>query len=357
LLLSEFVTMPKNLFSFWSKDIGIDLGTANTLVYVKGKGIVINEPSIVAINQKTGQILAIGQEARKMVGRTPAYITVSKPLVAGVVSDFEVTEQMLRFFIDKAQEKSFSFLSRPRVVISIPPDVTEVEKRAVEDAAYNAGAREVFLVEESIAAAIGARLPIQEAAANLIVDIGGGSTSVAVISLGGIVASRSLRIAGDKLTSDITQFMREEHNMLVGDATSESIKLSIGSAYPLSEELTVQVRGRDLLTGLPKEITLTSQEVRQAMHRSVKSIVLAIKNTIEETPPELIADLLNRSIFLAGGGSLLRGLDELISHETKLPVKVVDDPLTVVARGCGLVLEHLDSFKSVLVGTAKESYI
>ncbi len=348
--------MLNNLFNFWSKDIGIDLGTANTLVYVKGKGIVINEPSIVAVNQKTGQILAIGQEARKMVGRTPGYIAVSRPLVAGVVSDFEVTEQMLRFFINRAQEKSFLFMSRPRVVIGIPADVTEVEKRAVEDAAYNAGAREVFLIEESMAAAIGARLPIQEAAANLIVDIGGGATNVAVISMGGVVASRSLRIAGEKLTADIGQFMREEHNMLVGDASLENIKLSVGSAYPLKEELTTQVRGRDLLTGLPKEITVNSEEVRKAMHRSVKSIVSAIKNTIEETPPELIADLLNRSIFIAGGGSLLRGLDELVSFETKLPVKVVDDPLTSVVRGCGLILEHLDVFKSVLVETAKEAY-
>ncbi len=349
--------MLNNLLNFWSKDIGVDLGTANTLVYVKGKGIVINEPSIVALNQKTGQILAIGQEARKMAGRTPAYIIVSRPLVAGVVSDFEVTEQMLRYFIDRAQEKSFSLIPRPRVVVGIPADVTEVEKRAVEDAAYNAGARQVFLVEESMAAAIGARLPIQEAAANLIVDIGGGATNVAVISMGGIVASRSLRIAGDKLTSDISQFVREEYNMLIGDATAENIKLSIGSAYPLEEELTTQIRGRDLLTGLPKEITLTSEEVRKAMHRSIKSIVLAVKGTIEETPPELIADLLNRSVFIAGGGSLMRGLDELVSHETKLPVKVVDDPLTSVVRGCGLVLEHLDSLKSVLVGTAKEGYV
>ncbi len=352
----DFIMLNK-FFNFWSKDIGIDLGTANTLVYVKGRGIVIDEPSIVAVNQKTGQILAIGQEARKMVGRTPGYIAVSRPLVAGVVSDFEVTEQMLRFFINKAQEKSFLFMSRPRVVIGIPADVTEVEKRAVEDAAYNAGAREVFLIEEAMAAAIGARLPIQEAAANLIVDIGGGSTNVAVISMGGVVASRSLRIAGEKLTADIGQFLREEHNMLVGDASLESIKLSVGSAYPLKEELTAQVRGRDLLTGLPKEITITSEEVRKAMHRSVKSIVSAIKNTIEETPPELIADLLNRSIFIAGGGSLLRGLDELVSFETKLPVKVVDDPLTSVVRGCGLVLEHIDAFKPVLVGTAKEAYV
>lgn len=349
--------MLDKFFSFWSKDIGIDLGTANTLVYVRGRGIIISEPSIVAINQKTGQILAIGQEARRMVGRTPGYIVVSKPLIAGVVSDFEVTEQMLKYFIDRAQEKSFSLIPRPRVVIGIPAGVTEVEKRAVEDAAYNAGAREVFLIEEPMAAAIGARLPVQDAVANLIVDIGGGTTDVAVISMGGVVASRSLRIAGDKLTSDIIQFLRDEHNMLIGEATAESIKLNIGSAYPLADELAANVRGRDLLTGLPKEITLTSEEVRKAMHRSIKSIILAIKNTIEETPPELIADLLNRSIFIAGGGSLLRGFSELISHETKLPVSIVDDPLTAVARGCGMVLEHLDSLKSVLVWTAKEAYL
>ncbi|MEX2053072.1 MAG: rod shape-determining protein [Candidatus Paceibacterota bacterium] len=349
--------MFNKLFSFWSKDIGIDLGTANTLVYVRGKGIIIDEPSIVAVNQKTGQVLAIGQVARKMVGRTPGYISVAKPLVAGVVSDFEVTEQMLRYFIDSAQEKVFSLIPRPRVVIGIPAGVTEVEKRAVEDAAYNAGAREVFLIEEPMAAAIGARLPVQDAAANLIVDIGGGTTDVVVISMGGVVASRSLRVAGDKLTADISQYMREEHNMLIGDSSAENIKLSVGSAYPLDEELTTQVRGRDLLTGLPKEITITSEEIRKAMHRSIKGIVMAIKNTIEETPPELIADLLNRSIFLAGGGSLLRGLDELISHETKLPVKIVDDPLTAVVRGCGLVLEDLDALKSVLVWTAKEAYI
>lgn len=341
-------------FNFWSKDIGIDLGTANTLVYVRGKGIVINEPSIVAINQKTGQIVAIGHEARKMVGRTPGYIVVSKPLVAGVVSDFEVTEQMLRYFIDRAQEKTFSVLPRPRVVIGIPASVTEVEKRAVEDAAYNAGAREVFLVEEPMAAAIGARLPVQEAAANLIVDIGGGTADVALISMGGVVASRTLRIAGDKLTSDINQFLREQHNLLIGDSSTENIKLAIGSAYPLEEELIAQVRGRDMLTGLPKEITINSEEVRRAMQRSIKAIVSAIKSTIEETPPELVADLLNSSVVLAGGGSLLRGLDELISHEIKLPVKVVDDPLTAVVRGCGIILEHLDSLKSVLVWTTKQ---
>lgn len=349
--------MLKGIFNFWSKDIGIDLGTANTLVYVKGKGIIINEPSVVAINQKTGQILAIGHEARKMIGRTPGYITVSKPLVAGVVSDFEVTEQMLKYFIDRAHEKSFSLFPRPRVVVGIPAGVTEVEKRAVEDATYNAGAREVYLIEEPMAAAVGARLPIQDAAANLIVDIGGGTTDVAVISMGGVVASRSLRIAGDKLTEDINRYIREEHNMLIGDATAENIKLTIGSAYVMDEELSMPIRGRDMLTGLPKEIIIHSEEIRKAMLRSIKSIVLAIRNTIEETPPELIADLLNRSIFITGGGSLLRGMDELISHETKIPVKIVDDPLTSVVRGCGMVLEHIDSLKSVLVWTPKEAYI
>lgn len=349
--------MLNRIFGFWSKDIGIDLGTANTLVYVRGKGIVINEPSIVAINQKTGQILSIGHEAKKMAGRTPGYIVVSKPLVAGVVSDFEVTEQMLKFFIDKVHKGSFSIIPRPRVVIGVPAGVTEVEKRAVEDAVYNAGAQEVFLIEEPMAAAIGARLPVQEAAANVIVDIGGGTTDMAVISMGGVVASRSLRIAGDKLNEDIVRFMREEHNMLIGDATAENIKISIGSAYPLEEELSIQIRGRDLITGLPKEIPVGSEEIRKAMTRSVRSIVIAVKNTIEETPPELIADLLNRNIYLAGGGSLLRGLDELVAHETKLPVKIVDDPITSVARGCGLVLEHLDSLRPVLVLTSKESYM
>lgn len=349
--------MFNKLFNFWSKDIGIDLGTANTLVYVKGKGIIIDEPSIVAVNQKTGQILAIGQEARKMIGRTPGYISVTKPLVSGVVSDFEVTEQMLKYFIDRAHEKSFSLIPRPRVVIGVPSNITEVEKKAVEDAAYNAGAREVYLIEEPMAAALGSRLPIQDAAANLIVDIGGGTTDVAVISMGGVVASRSLRMAGDKLTEDIVRHIREQHNMLIGEATAENIKLEIGSAYPYGEESSAKVKGRDLLTGLPKEVMVTSEEIRKAIHRTIKSIILAIRSTIEETPPELIADLLERSIFITGGGSLLKGLDELISHETKLPVKIVDDPLTSVVRGCGMVLEHIESLKSVLVWTPKEAYI
>ncbi|MEK7583257.1 MAG: rod shape-determining protein [Patescibacteria group bacterium] len=349
--------MLNKLFGLFSKDIGIDLGTANTLVYVKNEGIIINEPSIVAINKKTGQILAIGQEARKMVGRTPGFIQVSKPLIAGVVSDFEVTEQMLKYFIDRAHQKSFTLVPRPRVVIGIPASITEVEKKAVEDAAYNAGAREVYLIEEPMAAALGARLPVQEAAANFVVDIGGGTTDVAVISMGGVVASRSLKIAGDRLTTDITQFVRDEHNMLIGEMTAETIKLTVGSAYPLAEELTMRVRGRDVLTGLPKEISVNSQEIRKAMHGSIRAIVVAIKNTIEETPPELIADLINRSIILAGGGSLLRGLDELINHETNLPVKIIDDPLTSVVRGCGMVLEHIEELKPILVWSAKEAYI
>lgn len=349
--------MLNKFFGMFSKDIGIDLGTANTLVYVRNEGIIINEPSIVALNQKTGQILAIGQEARKMVGRTPGFITVIRPLVAGVVSDFEVTEQMLKYFIDRAHHKSFTLIPRPRVVIGIPASITEVEKKAVEDAAYNAGAREVYLIEEPMAAALGARLPVQEAAANFIIDIGGGTTDVAMISMGGVVASRSLKIAGDQLTADITNYVREEHNMLIGDATAENIKLTVGSAFPLAEELSMHVRGRDMLTGLPKEIVVTSEHVRGAMSRSVRNIIAAIKGTIEETPPELIADLINRSIIATGGGSLLRGLDELIANETKLPVKLIDDPLTSVVRGCGMVLEHLETLKPILVWSAKEAYM
>jgi rod shape-determining protein MreB and related proteins len=349
--------MLNRIFGIFSKDIGIDLGTANTLVYVRNEGIIINEPSIVAFNKKTGQILAIGDGARKMVGRTPGFISATRPLVSGVVSDFEMTEQMLKYFIDQAHKKSFTLIPRPRIVIGIPSGITEVEKKAVQDAAYDAGAREVYLIEEPMAAAIGARLPVEEATANFILDIGGGTTDIAVISMNGIVASRSLKVAGDKITEDIAQYMREEHNVLIGDTSTENIKLSVASAYPLEEELTTQVRGRDILTGLPREITVTSQEIRKAIHGSVKAIITAIKNTIEETPPELIADLLNRSIMMTGGGSLLRGFDKLVSHETKLPVKIIDDPLTSVVRGCGVVLEHIEELKPVLVWSAKEAYI
>ncbi|AKM82483.1 TPA: rod shape-determining protein [Candidatus Berkelbacteria bacterium] len=339
---------------FWgmfSHDIGIDLGTANTLVYVRGKGIVINEPSTVAINQKNKQVLAIGEEARKMVGRTPAHIVAVRPLVDGVISDFEVTEQMLKYFIDKVHREKFSIFPRPRVVIGIPYGVTEVEKRAVEEAALNAGARQVFLIEEPLAAAIGARLPVQEAAGNMIVDIGGGTTEVAVISLGGIVASRSLRIAGDELNQDIIDFAREQFNLMLGERTAEELKIKLGSARELSEKATCPMRGRDLVSGLPKEIIVNDEQIRTAMNKSIQQIVEAVRQTIEETPPELVADVMEKGIVMAGGGALLRGLDRLIAQATQTKVHVADDPLTSVVRGAGLVLEDLETLKQVLVPT------
>jgi len=341
--------MFNKIFGKLSKDVGIDLGTATTLVYVRGRGIVINEPSVVAVNQKTGQILAIGDEAKKMVGRTPAHISATRPLVQGVISDFEVTEQMLRYFINKVHRGSFTILPRPRVIVGIPSGITEVEKKAVRDATLNAGAREVYLVEESMAAAIGARLPVQEALGNMIVDIGGGTCDIAVISLGGIVASQTLKIAGDRLNQDIIDYAHEELKLVLGERTAEDIKISIGSAYELEEILEAPMRGRDLITGLPKEIMVNSDQIREALFRSNQAIISAVKDTIEQTPPELVADIMRRGIIMVGGGSLLRGIDKLISKETKMPVKVVDDPLTAVARGAGIILEELDKLREVLV--------
>ncbi len=341
--------MLNKLFGYFSHDVGIDLGTANTLVYVRGKGIVINEPSVVAINQKTGQIVAIGAEARRMVGRTPAYITATRPLVAGVVSDFEVTEEMLRYFIKKVHEEAYSFFPRPRVVIGIPSGVTEVEKRAVEDAAKNAGAREVYLVEEPMAAAIGVRLPVQDAVGSMVVDIGGGTSDIAMISLGGIVVSKNLKIAGDKLNDDIIRFARDEHKLLLGERTAEHIKIAIGSAYEMEEPLEATMRGRDLVTGLPKEVVVDDTDVRRAMRNSMNILVNAIKAAVEETPPELVADIMYRGIVLVGGGSLLRGLDRLIQEETRVPVRVAEDPLTAVVRGTGVILEDIEAVKDVLV--------
>jgi len=341
--------MFNKLFGKFSKDVGIDLGTATTLVYVKGKGIIINEPSVVAVNQKTGQVLAIGVEAKRMIGRTPAHITATRPLKEGVISDFEVTEQMLRYFIHKIHKDSFSLFPRPRIIIGIPSEITEVEKKAVKDAALSAGAREVYLVEEAMAAAIGARLPVQEAIGNMIVDIGGGTTDIAVISLGGIVASQTLKIAGDKLNQDIINYAHDELKIVLGERTAEDLKITIGSAYELDEILETTVRGRDLTTGLPKEITVNSDQVREALYASNEAIITAIKETIEQTPPELISDLMNRGLVLVGGGSMLRGLDKLIKEETKMPVKIIDDPLTTVARGAGVILEDLDKLRSVLV--------
>lgn len=343
----------QKIFHFFSQDIAIDLGTANSLVYVRGKGIVMCEPSVVAINQKTGQILAIGDEAKKMVGRTPAYIVATRPLVKGVISDFEVTEQMLRYFIDKAQKEKFHFGIRPRVIIGIPWGVTEVEKKAVKDAARNAGAGRVFLIEEPMAAAIGARLPVQEAGGNFVVDIGGGTTEVAVISLGGIVIAKSLRIAGDKLNEDIVNFAHEEFKLLIGEQTAEEIKINIGSVYPLreKEKKTAPMRGRNLVTGLPEEITVTDEDIRRALEKSIKQIIGTIKTTIEETPPELLADIMAKGVWLSGGGSQLRGLETLIAKETKIKTQVVEDPMTAVARGAGMVLENLDELAEVLVET------
>jgi rod shape-determining protein MreB and related proteins len=342
------------VYDKFSKDIGIDLGTANTLVYVKGKGIVINEPSVVAINQKTRQILAIGEEAKRMVGRTPAHIVAHRPLVDGVISDFEITEQMLKYFIDKVNQAALGFLSRPRVVVGIPSGVTEVEKRAVQDATLNAGARMAFLIEEPMAAAIGARLPVQDANGSFIVDIGGGTSEIAVISLGGIVVSRSLRVAGDEMNENIIQFAREEFNLLLGERTAEEVKIKIGSAMPMRERLKTVIRGRDLVTGLPKEIAVNDEQIRTALSRSVRIILNSIKSVVEETPPELVADIMDKGITLAGGGALLRGFDKLVAEETGMPVTVADDPLTAVVRGTGIVLEDLESLKDVLVLTEFE---
>jgi len=343
--------MLNKLLSYISEDIAIDLGTANSLVYVRGRGIVITEPSVVAVNQKTGQILAIGEEAKKMVGRTPAYIVATRPLVSGVISDFEVTEQMLRYFIEKAHKRKFLLNPRPRVIVGIPCGVTEVEKKAVCDATKNAGAREVFLVEEPMAAAIGARLAVQEAKGNFIVDIGGGTTEVAVISLGGIVISKSLRVAGDKLNEDIIQFAQEEYKLLIGERTAEAIKIGIGSAFPLKEKRQLPMRGRNLMTGLPEEILVSDEDIRRALEKSVKQIVAEIKVAAEETPPELLADIMTSGIQLSGGGSLLRGLDALIQKETKIPTKIIEDPMTVVVRGAGMVLENSDELDEILVET------
>lgn len=343
--------MLNGLLGLFSHDIGIDLGTANTLVYVRGQGIIINEPSVVAINQKTKQILAIGEDARRMVGRTPSNIVAVRPLIDGVISDFDVTEQMLKYFISKVHKEKFTLIPRPRVVIGIPYGVTEVERRAVEEAAINAGAREVYLIEEPVAAAIGARLPIQDASGNMIVDIGGGTTEVAVISLGGIVTSRSIRVAGDEMNEDIINYARAQFNLLLGPRTAEEIKIAIGSAAPLHDHLEIPMRGRDLVSGLPREIIVNDEQIRKAITKSVAILVDSIRTTIEETPPELVADIMDRGIVLAGGGALLRGLDVLITQATGTAVHIADDPLTCVARGTGIVLEDLENLKTVLLPT------
>ncbi len=344
--------MFRNFFSHFSKNTAIDLGTANSLVYVEGKGIVISEPSVVALNQKTSRILAIGEEAKKMVGKTPAHIIATYPLSDGVISDFEVAQQMLRYFINKVQEDNpFFFRVRPRVIIGIPCGVTEVEKKSALDAAKLAGAGEVFLIEQPMAAAIGARLPVQEPGGSFVVDIGGGTTEIAVISLGGIVLSKSLKIAGNKLDESIVDFCQDEYKLLIGPRTAERVKIEIGSASPFKEKMEIPLRGRNLLTGLPEEIVVNDDDIRRAMQKPINQIVKEIKDTVEEVPPELLSDIMSKGIYLTGGGSLLRGLDSLITKETKIPTHVVSDPLTCVVRGAGVVLENLASLREVLIET------
>ncbi len=340
--------MFEGLWGLFSRDIGIDLGTANTLIHVRGRGIVISEPSVVAKDTRTGQILAIGAEAKRMVGRTPANIIAVRPLKDGVISDFDITEAMLRYFIKNVHDK-FALFPRPRVVIGIPSGVTEVEKRAVQEAAINAGARWARLVEEPMAAAIGAGLPVHEPSGSMIVDIGGGTTEVAVTSLGGIVVARSIRIGGDEMDEDIVAYARREFNLLMGERTAEDIKIAIGSAYPLDEEISTFFRGRDLLTGLPRSIEVTSAQIREAIDPSIQQIVDAVKDTMEETPPELVADVMDQGIYLAGGGALLKGLDTRIAEATQMAVHIAEDPLTCVARGTGMVLENLVKYERSLV--------
>ena len=336
------------LLGLFSLDIGIDLGTANTLVSVRGKGIIINEPSWVAIEKKSKKVLAIGNEAKEMVGRTPANIVAIRPLRDGVISEFDITEKMLHYFITKVHDQVIMPIPRPRVVIGIPNGCTEVEKRAVYDAAIAAGARETFLIEEPTAAALGAGLPITEAMGSMIIDIGGGTTEVAVFSLGGVVVSRSIRVAGDEMDEDIIQYARQKYNILIGERMAERAKIEIGSAYPLPEEMTTILRGRNLVTGLPQEIEVSSIEIREAISGSVNTIVDTVKDALDETPPELIADLMEQGIALAGGVGQLRGLAERLSEETKMHVYVTDDPMTCVARGAGLVLEDLDRLSKIL---------
>ena len=340
--------MLNGLFGLLSRDIGIDLGTANTLVLVRGKGIVINEPSVVAINRKTKKVLAIGADAKRMVGRTPANIVAIRPLKDGVISDFDVTERMLRYFIEKVHEQ-VTIIPRPRIVIGIPSGVTEVERRAVYEAAMNAGAREAWLIEEPMAAAIGAGLPITEPNGCMIVDIGGGTTEVAVISLGGVVASRSIRIAGDEMDQDIVAHMRQRHNLAIGERMAEEIKMTVGSAIQTHNGVGVVVRGRNLKAGLPEEKTVSSDEIAQAIATSVNAIVEAVTDTIDETPPELVADLMARGITVAGGGGLLPHLDELLSQRTRMAANIAEDPLGCVVRGTGKVLMDIEVLRRVTV--------
>lgn len=338
----------EKLYKAFSHDIGIDLGTANTLVYMKGQGIVINEPSVVAINQKTGRVVAVGAQAKEMLGRTPGHIQAVRPLVDGVISDFEVAEEMIVYLLNKAQKDSKKFFG-PRVIVGIPAGVTNVEARAVRDATKNAGAREVHVVEQPMAAAIGIGLPIHEPAGNMVIDIGGGTTDVAVISLGGVVRSKSLKIAGDRLNSDIISYIRNEFKILIGEKTAEDVKMAIGVIVPDNRPHEAAIRGRDLVTGLPREVVITDSDIREAVSQSIDNLIESVKEVLETTPPEILADVMHRGVYLVGGGALIRGLDVLIEEHAKIPVHIAEDPLTAVARGTGVILEDLDKYRDVLI--------
>lgn len=348
--------MKKKLFNriygLMSNEIGIDLGTANTLVYLGGKGIVVNEPSVVAVNQKTGRVVAVGAHAKEMLGRTPPHIVAIRPLVDGVISDFEVTEEMITYLIKKAEENSKKMLG-PRVVVGVPSGVTNVEIRAVRDATRNAGAREVYIVEEPMAGAIGIRLPVMEPVGSMIIDIGGGTTDIAVISMGGIVRSKNLKIAGDKFNTDIISYIRNEFKILIGEKTAETLKLALGSVMPI-DSAEISIKGRDLITGLPREVIITDSDVREAMAQSVDVLIESVKEVLETTPPEVIGDVMQRGIHLVGGGAMIRGLDEMIKKWFKIPVFIADDPLTAIARGTGIILENLEQYEEVLIQNADE---
>ena len=333
--------------SFVGRDMAVDLGTANTLVYVRGRGIVLNEPSVVAINNNTGGILAVGSEAKRMIGRTPGNIVAIRPLKDGVIADFDTTERMLRYFIQKVHSRRH--LAKPRLIVCVPSGITGVEQRAVKDAGYAAGARKVFIIEEPMAAAIGANLPVHDPTGNMVVDIGGGTSEVAVISLGGIVTSLSVRVGGDELDNAIIQYVKKEYSLMLGERTAEEIKMAIGSAFPLPDESNAEIRGRDLITGLPRTVVITAEEIRRAIDEPVNAIVAAVKATLDRTPPELSGDIMDRGIVLTGGGALLRGLDERLRHETGMPILIADRPLECVALGSGKCVEEFEALQQVLV--------
>jgi rod shape-determining protein MreB and related proteins len=339
------------LANYFSNDIAIDLGTANTLVYVKGNGIVLNEPSVVAVDQKTKKVYAVGAEAKAMLGKTPAHIVAIRPLKDGVIADFEITEVMLREFIKKAQKKRFFI--RPRIVIAVPSGITEVERRAVTDSAQNAGAREVYLIAEPVASAIGVGLPVDKPSGNMVIDIGGGTTEIAVIALNGIVTDMSIRVAGDEMDEAIVLHIKKAYNLLIGDQTAEHVKMVIGSATKLKKEEEMEIKGRDLVSGIPKTLKISSVEVREALAEPVSQIVAAVKTALEQTPPELAADIVDRGIVMTGGSSLLRGLDQLLKEETNLPINVVEDPLTCVVLGCGKVLSNLHQYERIIMKSSR----